>query len=149
MAQRIVTYCDTHLNKGQEIPGATWRLAIQVPGGKLSTYDVDACGDCATDFVALASYLGEHGRPVGKTAAPDGPHVCPECGVSLSSRGSLTSHTRNQHGKRLSELTTDGPPPDPTATWDCPECGREFNSPQGMGSHRRRAHDVAGTSRAK
>lgn len=151
MAQRIETYCDKHLAKGEDVPGATWRIAVQVPGGKLASFDVDACADCASDFVDLASYLNEHGRPVGKRAnaasdeTPESERTCPVCGFVSKSRPAMMTHVRASHDttvgavQRANGAPTTDAPEDATA-YPCPDCGRGFATPQGLGSHRARSH---------
>jgi uncharacterized C2H2 Zn-finger protein len=148
MAQKIVTVCDQHAARGQEVPGVTWRLAVMVPGGRLATYDVDACQDCAKPFVDLAQFLSDVGRPVGKTPravpqaddTPEAERTCPECGLVSVNRTAMRTHLRARHGKTVGQTTA------ATAALECPECGGAYDTPQGLGAHRKRAHGVAGSS---
>jgi uncharacterized C2H2 Zn-finger protein len=125
------------------------------PGGRLTTYDVDACQDCAKPFMELAQYLEELGRPVdgGKArkapsvvdeSTPEADRTCPACGFVSVNRTAMRTHLRAKHGQTLARAGQ----PDQRERTDltCPECSDVFGSPQGLGAHRSRAHGVAGTS---
>jgi len=156
MAQKIVTVCDQHAAQGQEVPGTTWRIGIMVPGGRLATYDVDACQDCAKPFVDLAQFLSDVGRPVGKPhksasvvdeSVPEADRTCPVCQFVSVNRTAMRTHLRAKHGQTLARAGASAPvqQPDP-ASLVCPECQDVFGSPQGLGAHRSRSHGVQGTS---
>lgn len=157
MAQRITTVCDQHQAQDEDVAGDTWTLALPGAGGKLTTWEIDLCSECAQPLQHLADFLAELGRPVGKRPrkpygepdhdTPESARTCPECGIVSANRKAMRSHLWANHDKRLRDYP-DGhaPPPAPT-DYLCPECGRTFNRSQGLGAHRQRAHGVAGSSK--
>lgn len=151
MAQRIVLVCDQHQAENQEdVPAVTWRIGVQVPGGRFATYDVDACPDHAKPFLELAQYLSDVGRPVkgshlqardrsGDQGEPEADRTCPTCGFVSVNRTAMRTHLRAQHNQSLAEAQGTA-----VEGLECPECHRSFDAPQGLAAHRRRSHGVAG-----
>ena len=151
MAQKIVLVCDQHQAEGEpDVAAVTWRLGVQVPGGRFQVFDVDSCPDHAKPFVELAQYLGDVGRPVkgshlqtrdrsGDQGEPEAERTCPTCGFVSVNRTAMRSHLRAQHDQSLAEATGDA-----GTKLGCPECDRTFDAPQGLAAHRRRVHGIAG-----
>lgn len=152
MAQRIVLVCDQHQAEDQgDVPGVTWRIGVQVPGGRFQVYDVDSCAEHAKPFLDLAQFLSDLGRPVkgkgttqardraGDQGEPEADRTCPTCGFVSVNRTAMRTHLRSAHDQSLAEATGGQ-----GQALDCPECGRTFDAPQGLAAHRRRTHGVAG-----
>jgi hypothetical protein len=159
MAQQIVTYCDTHLAKGEHVHGTTWTLAITVPGEKARDFELDACAECAAPFASLVADLMEHARQVGgpktsprtdaappsavtvpmrngtTTTTPEGRVPCPMCDKTAATRDALNTHLRNYHASSLAEV-------EGTATLPCPVpgCKRKLQSGTGVSAHLRSNH---------
>lgn len=119
MAQRIVTLCDIHQSRDEEVAGSPWSVTITGPGGKPSTFDVDLCDDDAKGLTDLLDVL----RDVGRKAA-------------------------NPVGRPKTARAAPGVQPDTEGRYVCPECGKTSTHAQGLGSHRLKAHGVPGVSRA-
>lgn len=153
MAQEIVTWCDTHMSKGERVVGQTWRLAVAEPGSKPREFELDACESCAEPFAALIADLQESARQVGgskttptmlsagASGAPLSPITgqpgmpCPLCAAVPASRNALDTHMRKDHDTSLAEH-------EGTAKYPCPvpSCDRLLLKPQGIMQHVKRSH---------
>jgi uncharacterized C2H2 Zn-finger protein len=82
------------------------------------------------------------GKPAdGARKAATGERLpCPICGSTFKNAGSLSAHTRGQHGKPLGELQGKAEPA--SAPLSCPVCGDAFRYPQGLGRHVRARHGL-------
>lgn len=163
MAQRLITLCDAHIERGDDSHGGLqWEVTITAPGGKPASYVIDLCADDAKPLADLAEFLADVGRkadtqqprrtaaksggPARQTvtaSAADAPRPCPVegCPAVPSTETSLRSHLRQHHdGLTLAEALGEPLP------YQCPECERRFSMPQGMGAHRKSVHGVRGAS---
>lgn len=162
MAQRISIVCDQHAAREEDVPGATWTLAVGPPGGQVTTWEVDACPECAKPFRDLAKFLADLGRPAtgktrrgpGRPSEPDPSlpiedRTCPVCGFVSVNRKAMRSHVRQAHESSLAEVEANGGnvPPPPPPDYTCAECGKTFSRSQSLGAHRSRAHGVPGASK--
>jgi hypothetical protein len=146
MAQVIETYCDQHLENGEQVRGQTWRVEVKVPGSRAVAYEVDLCVDCAKPIVALQEALADQGRRPSAKRGPvpaeafeaqqRGENQCPVCDKVLANHKSLQSHVRQQHEQTLAQALGEETP------YVC-SCGREFTTPQGLGVHAARIHGAA------
>lgn len=149
MAQAIVVWCDQHLERNEHVPGETWHLSVRAPHGRVTTYEIDACEECAKPFTELVVFLSELGRTSdarGKPLATLDPAVladsrgsagalpCPSCGRMSPNRNALRSHVRTNHGTTLDAL--EGNPTPHT----CPACDFASSRRQGLVLHVRKSH---------
>lgn len=145
MSQRIVTFCDAHQSRDEDVPGVRYDFALRSNGDRFVFVTVDLCKDCAKPLADLAAELTEVGRefdgevPGAKTytGRKRGPkplpeteenRTCPDCGFVSASRKASTAHRRTQHGKSSG------------GEFICPDCKDGFVNPQGLAAHRRAAH---------
>lgn len=147
MARQIVTWCDAHLAKGEQVVGETWTVSLTVPGGKAREFELDVCADCAAPFHGLLTDLQDSARQisgpkslpsVGSVTSDDrgpGPVSCPLCMASPSTESALNTHLREHHDTTLAEVNG-------TAKVPCPVdgCGRKLVNGTGRTSHVRTNH---------
>lgn len=141
MAQTIVTLCDVHLDKGEDVPGAqTWAFSVGAPSSKPRGYELDLCPDCSGQFGALVVSMTEHARQTSGSSKPlpvasgvDQPVACPECGHITATRQGMDSHLKRKHGITATAGTEDHACP-------VPGCGRTFSTGQGVSMHITRSH---------
>lgn len=142
MAQTILTLCDMHLDRGEEVPATSYDCAVRRQGDVFHFVTVDLCDACAKPLSDLWTELQEQGREfddasaavltAGKRRKMDAPMDCPVCGKTYSSKGSMRSHVANVHGKTLSEI--EGKTGKEVT---CDECGQTYAGNQGLSSHQR------------
>lgn len=160
MAQVISTLCDECLDAGEETPGDTYGLSLEVPGAKPAPYLIDACEVHAKPYRDLLEVLEHYGRrgdrkvplprtvtatPAPSRVKPAGVATCPVDGCKYvpPTRDALRSHLKTHHGTTLTQvgLSRSSVPADGKPVV-CPEpgCGREFVKPQGLARHRTTIH---------
>jgi len=161
MAQVISTLCDECLEAGEETPGDTYGIVLEVPGAKPAPYLIDVCDVHAKPYRDLLETLANVGRradrksplprsvsasrpvqPGGEAGAQAAPVTgeelpCPACGHVSPNRSALRSHARAAHSSTLDTL--EGKP-----TAECPAgCGQVLAMrAQGITAHLVRSHGL-------
>jgi len=143
MSQRIVTLCDAHQSRDEDVPGVPYDFALRSNGGRFTFATVDLCEACAKPLVDVIAELtevgrefdgevpgGESGRKRGRTPIPETEEnrTCPDCGLISKSRNASMTHRRVRHRESMG-----GP-------FVCEDCGDGFATPQGRGAHKAAAH---------
>jgi len=156
MAQKIVNLCDPHLlEHDEEVAGEPYRIGLCPPGQRWQWVTIDLCPADAGALAELGAWLVKYGRTneppqafkgarwdspaVAKPGAPRERHECPICGFVSISRNALGAHTRQKHGKGLTELEPGSKP----LEHECDICGRKFGAKQGLAVHKHRSHPPA------
>lgn len=117
---KIVAWCDHEEHEFVDTPAeATNTFKVAVDDGY--PREIDLCDEHVTPFIEVFTVLEERGTTItgaAKKPGPKSPGVkkggrkhenlpnppCPDCGQQYTSRESLGSHARDQHGKTLAEL---------------------------------------------
>jgi len=115
MSQRIMTFCDVHGARDEDVPGRPFHVAVGVdgPAPASATVIVDLCDVCAKPLEDLFVELREVGRERGRTRG------------HRRTRGTAATYAANDAGEYL-----------------CPvaDCDRSFGSAQGVSTHVTRSH---------
>jgi len=146
MAQALViqSWCDVCLEAGEQVAGVTFHVDV-AHGEAPAPFVVELCEEHGAALADAVAALVPLGRAPGKDtatrtalptlAAGTGPvFVCPACGLSRRTVGSLRHHARKEHDASLAGV---GFYP---ANVVCPTCGDGFPNRQGMAAHARTAH---------
>lgn len=161
MARELITWCDRHADRDENVKGLTRRLDIgQGPR------DVDLCDDCHTEITeTIAKLLIVHGRAVDVETGYEKLH-CPFCTRKLTTPARLSKHVDDIHPDQAASFITamvgarvrrDATPlPEaaeelphvhgPAGVHDCDQCDASFPRPQSLGVHKRLKHGVVGVS---
>lgn len=152
MSQRIVTLCDFHQARDEEVYGEPVDLAIRSNGGAFKFLTVDLCESCRKSLDDVFAEVLEHGREFdgdpakavkakrsGRPRSSEEERTCSECQHVFSKPSALRLHLKDVHG--IGEGVTVQPSED--GKFHCPDCAREFDRPQALGAHRRVHKDGA------
>lgn len=134
MVKEIVTWCDRHMEAGENVKGLTHTLALD---GEESTLDL--CDPCWAELTTPIRGLVEAMAPArpAKPKGDAGRVVCPTCGKDVATRSTLSGHHQALHGVALAALerkqghTVDGRP----IVAICTECDQGWGDARGASNH--------------
>jgi len=117
MSQRIVTYCDTHQARDEDVLGQPYDVAFRVNGGQFRFMTIDLCEDCAKPLGDVIKEVADSGREF---------------------QGDPVEAIRTKRGPYKARKSRAVQPVD--TGFVCDVCSKTFQKAQGLASHRRISH---------
>jgi len=132
MSQKIVTLCDIHQQRDEEVPGRPFDVVARVDGGGFRFVTIDLCESCAKPLVDMVDGFAELGREY--TGAVPRPPKRRSRATSVARASRPDAGTRGPLPVEYPiEETDDG-------RVVCPTCGTTAANKSSLRSHLRNRH---------